>query len=228
MFSSADQPHFTQALEGADFQVLAFKSRETLNTPFAFELELVSEQAFLDLEKLLHKEAFWQISTSGTGIHGQVYSISRGKAGRRLTRYHLSLRPHMSYLTHRVNQRIFQQMTVRQIIAQVLEEHGILANDYHFQLGATYPECVYCVQYDESEHPFIQRLCKEEGIHFHFQHSPNAHLLVFGDDQTGAGGVSAGHRAGGGHAGGQALWPAFGDAYQPRHPPRLQLHQAAY
>ena len=89
MFSSADQPHFTQALEGADFQVLAFKSRETLNTPFAFELELVSEQAFLDLEKLLHKEAFWQISTSGTGIHRQVYSISRGNAGRRLTRLNL-------------------------------------------------------------------------------------------------------------------------------------------
>ena len=111
MFSAADQPHFTLTLEGADFQVLAFKGRETLNMPFAFELELVSERAFLDLEKLLHKQAFLQISPSGTGIHGQVYSISRGEAGRRLTRYHLSLRPHLSYLAHRVNQRIFQQMT---------------------------------------------------------------------------------------------------------------------
>ena len=184
MFSPADQPHFTLTLEGADFQVLAFKGRETLNMPFAFELELVSERAFLDLEKLLHKQAFLQISPLGTGIHGQVYSISRGEAGRRLTRYHLSLRPHLSYLAHRVNQRIFQQMTVRQIIAQVLEEHGILANDYHFQLGATYPERVYCVQYDESDLTFIQRLCEEEGIHFHFQHSPSAHLLVFGDDQS--------------------------------------------
>ena len=75
-------------------------------------------------------------------------------------------------------------MTVPQIIAQVLEEHGILANDNHFQLGATYPQRVYCVQYDESDLTFIQRLCEEEGIHFHFQHSPSAHLLVFGDDQT--------------------------------------------
>lgn len=184
MFSPANQPQFTLTLAGADFQVLSFKGTETLNAPFAFELELVSERAFLDLEKLLHQQAFLQLSSSGSGIHGLVYSIAQGEAGRRLTRYSLSLRPQLAYLEHRVNQRIFQQMTVRQIIAQVLEEHGILANDYRFQLGATYPERVYCVQYDESDLHFIRRLCEEEGIHFHFQHSPEGHLLVFGDDQT--------------------------------------------
>src|SRR5690554_78543 len=31
---------------------------------------------------------------------------------------------------------------------------------------------------------FIQRLCEEEGIHYHFRHSPDGHHLVFGDDQT--------------------------------------------
>ena len=184
MFSPANQPQFTLTLAGADFQVLSFKGTETLNAPFAFELELVSERAFLDLEKLLHQQAFLQLSSSGSGIHGLVYSIAQGEAGRRLTRYSLSLRPQLAYLEHRVNQRIFQQLTVRQIIAQVLEEHGILASDYRFQLGATYPERVYCVQYDESDLHFIRRLCEEEGIHFHFQHSPEGHLLVFGDDQT--------------------------------------------
>ena len=47
MFSPADQPHFTLTLAGADFQVLAFKGREALNMPFVFDLELVSERAFL-------------------------------------------------------------------------------------------------------------------------------------------------------------------------------------
>ncbi|WP_323152041.1 contractile injection system protein, VgrG/Pvc8 family, partial [Pseudomonas glycinae] len=42
----------------------------------------------------------------------------------------------------------------------------------------------YCVQYDESDLHFIQRLCEEEGIHYHFQHSATGHKLVFGDDQT--------------------------------------------
>jgi len=40
------------------------------------------------------------------------------------------------------------------------------------------------VQYDETDLHFIQRLCEEEGIHYHFQHSAEGHVLVFGDDQT--------------------------------------------
>ncbi|NTT15834.1 type VI secretion system Vgr family protein, partial [Pseudomonas aeruginosa] len=90
----------------------------------------------------------------------------------------------LAYLAQRSNQRIFQHLTVPQIVALILEEHGILADAYRFQLGTRYPEREYCVQYDESDLHFVQRLCAEEGIHFHFRHSAEAHLLVFGDDQT--------------------------------------------
>jgi len=75
-------------------------------------------------------------------------------------------------------------MTVDAIIAQVLEEHGIQGDTYRFQLDAAYPTRTYCVQYDETDLHFIQRLCEEEGIHYHFQHSPSGHVLVFGDNQT--------------------------------------------
>ena len=186
MFAPANQASFSLTLNGQDtlFQVLSFTGRERLNQPFEFEVELVSEMAALDLESLLHGQTFLQLAEDGTGVHGLAYSIAQGDAGKRLTRYRISLRPQLAYLAHRINQRIFQQMTVRQIISQVLEEHGILSIDYRFQLGATYPERVYCVQYDESDLHFIQRLCEEEGIHFHFQHSAKGHLLVFGDDQT--------------------------------------------
>ena len=70
------------------------------------------------------------------------------------------------------------------IVALILEEHGILGDAYRFHLGATYPERDYCTQYDETDLHFIQRLCEEEGIHFHFQHSTQGHVLVFGDDQS--------------------------------------------
>lgn len=186
MFAPANQAQFSLTLNGQDtlFQVLSFTGLERLNQPFEFELELVSENAALDLESLLHGQTFLQLAEDGTGVHGLAYSIAQGDAGKRLTRYRISLRPQLAYLSHRINQRIFQQMTVQQIISQVLEEHGILSIDYRFQLGATYPERVYCVQYDESDLHFIQRLCEEEGIHFHFQHSAKGHFLVFGDDQT--------------------------------------------
>jgi type VI secretion system secreted protein VgrG len=116
---------------------------------------------------------------------------------------------------------------VPKIIAQVLEEHGILADAYSFQLNAV-PERDYCVQYDESDLHFIQRLCEEEGIHYHFQHSASGHKLVFGDDQTvfrNLGSLPARLRHGRRRTGDQALQPAPGNPHQPHHPPRLRLRK---
>ena len=186
MFAPANQTHFSLSIEGVshDLQVLEFSGREAISQPFAFELELVSERPDLDLESLLHQSAFLALSQTGNGIHGQIYRIAQGESGKRLTRYHVTLRPQLAYLAHRTNQRIFQHLTVEKIIGQVLEEHGIQANAYQFQLGSIYPEREYCVQYDESDLHFVQRLCEEEGIHYHFQYSDQGHVLVFGDDQT--------------------------------------------
>ncbi|QQN49533.1 type VI secretion system Vgr family protein [Stutzerimonas balearica] len=187
MFNPANHPHFSLQLPVAhDLQVLEFRGREALSTPFAFEVELVSERPDLELESLLHQPAFLAFAPDGAGIHGLVHRIAQGESGKRLTRYRLTLVPQLAYLAHRSNQRIFQHLTVPQIVTQVLEEHGILAGVGHrFDLGpVVYLEREYCVQYDESDLHFIQRLCEEEGIHYHFQHSADGHVLVFGDDQT--------------------------------------------
>ncbi|HEP9905836.1 TPA: type VI secretion system tip protein VgrG [Pseudomonas aeruginosa] len=186
MFNPANQTHFSLSLDGLrhDLQVLEFSGHEGISRPYRFELELVSERAGLDLEALMHRPAFLAFTPQGQGVHGLVYGAAQGDAGKRLTRYRLTLVPHLAYLAQRNNQRIFQHLTVPQIVALVLEEHGILADAYRFQLGTRYPEREYCVQYDESDLHFVQRLCAEEGIHFHFWHSAEAHLLVFGDDQT--------------------------------------------
>ena len=186
MFAAANQTHFSLTIEGVshDLQVLEFNGREAISQPFEFELELVSERPDLDLESLLHQAAFLAFDQAGHGIHGQIYRVAQGESGKRLTRYHVTLRPQLAYLAHRTNQRIFQHLTVEKIISQVLQEHGIQANAYQFQLGSIYPEREYCVQYDESDLHFVQRLCEEEGIHYHFQHSEQDHVLVFGDDQT--------------------------------------------
>ncbi|CAD2266707.1 Actin cross-linking toxin VgrG1 [Stutzerimonas stutzeri] len=187
MFNAANKTHFTLSLEGVehDFKVLEFRGREGISQPYRFDLELVSERPDLDLQSLLHRPAFLAFAPDGSGVHGLVHQAAQGESGKRLTRYRLTLVPQLAYLAHRTNQRIFQHLTVPQIIAQVLEEHGIQADAYRFGLGpVVYPPREYCVQYDETDLHFIQRLCEEEGIHYHFQHAASGHVLVFGDDQT--------------------------------------------
>lgn len=186
MFNPANQTHFSLTIDGFahDFQVLAFTGEEALSRPYLFSVDFVSERSDLALESLFDREAFLTLDAKGNGIHGRVYHIVHSAHGQHLMRYSLALVPQLSYLRHRINRRIYQQFSVPKIVALILEEHGVVGDAYRFHLGATYPDREYCTQYNETDLHFVQRLCEEEGIHFHFQHSAQGHVLVFGDDQA--------------------------------------------
>ncbi|CAI8923161.1 Type VI secretion system spike protein VgrG4b [Pseudomonas sp. IT-P258] len=185
MFAPANTAQFDLLIPTVchDFKVVAFHGRETLSSLYALQLELVSERPDIDLESLLSQPAFLQFGLNGEGLHGCIEDVWVGDAGPRLTRYHLTLVPALHYLQFSHQQRIFQQLTVAQIIAQVLKGHGILADAYTFHVSSSLPR-EYCTQYGESDFQFVQRLCSEEGIAWHHQHSPQGHYLVFTDDQT--------------------------------------------
>jgi len=225
MFISAPPNRFALTLPGfePELRVLAFTGSEAISQPYRFELELVSRHPDLNLDGLLHRQGFLAFNDNGAGIHGQVYSIGQGDTGRRWTHYHLTLVPQLTYLGHRFNQRIFQNLSVPQIIAQVLKDHGILGNAFSFNLAMPFPAREYCVQYNESDLDFIQRLCEEDGLHYHFQLqpgraspgirrrpdllSPSARSLA----------LCAGQRHRGFDAQHQVLRPANGNPQQPCH-----------
>ena len=233
MFAAANQTHFSLAIDGLalDLQVLSFSGREAISQPFAFDLELVGERPVPDLESLLYKPAFLTLGPAGNGIHGLVRSAGQGDSGKRLTRYRITLVPQLAYLAQRTNQRIFQHLTVPQIVGRVLEEHGILADAYRFQLGTRYPEREYCVQYDER--PAVRPAPVLRGGHplsFPAQrHGAPAGVRRRPDGVPAAraGGLPAGLRPGRRPAGGQALRRTPGNPHQPRHPPRLRLRETA-
>ncbi len=185
MFAPANTAQFDLLIPAVrhDFKVLAFRGAEVISSLYAIHIELVSERPDVDLESLLSQPAFLQFGLNGEGLHGCIEDVWVGDAGPRLTRYHLTLVPALHYLQFSHQQRIFQQLTVAQIIAQVLKGHGILADAYTFHVSSSTPR-EYCTQYGESDFQFVQRLCSEEGIAWHHQHSPQGHHLVFTDDQT--------------------------------------------
>lgn len=175
---------FTLQLADLDVQVLAFEAEEAIGRPYRIELELVSGQPDLDLPALLRQPA-WLALDEARGMHGLVWRIEQTQCSHPISHYRLELRPALAWLEQRRNCRIFEQLSVPQILQKLLAEHGILGDTCRFVLSGDYPPRDYCVQYAESDLHFLQRLCEEEGLHYHFLHAPEqGHVLVFGDDQS--------------------------------------------
>ena len=185
MFKSANTAQFALHIPAVrnDFKVLAFEGVEAISALYSIKVELVSENPDFDLESMLSQPAYLQFGLNGEGLHGHIEDAFVGEPGKRLTRYHLKLVPRLHYLQFSYDQRIFQNLTASQIIAQVLKGHGIQADAFAFHVS-TSPEREYCTQYGETDFEFVQRLCAEDGIAWHHQHSPEGHVLVFTDDQT--------------------------------------------
>src|SRR5215471_6384840 len=99
----------------------------------------------------------------------------------RFTIYHAELVPHLWLLAFRHWSRIFQQLSVPDIIKKVLGESGLSSDRYRFVLQNQYEPREYCVQYRESELNFVSRLMEEEGIFYFFEHTPESHVLVMAD-----------------------------------------------
>ena len=68
-----------------ELQVVAFKGSEALDQPYFIQVQLVSEDPFLDLEALLHQPVYLAFGEAGQGLHGQIYAIGRDDPGTRLT-----------------------------------------------------------------------------------------------------------------------------------------------
>jgi len=189
MLVSNHQTRFSLAIANLKrdykLQVLQFKGQEGLTLPYCFDIELVIDRHELDLDDYLHKPAYLCIDEQeGYGFHGLIHQFVQGETSLDLTHYHLKLVPQLFYLEHRTNQRIFQKLTVQQIIEQVLGEHGILSDRYRFELDTRgYEPRDHCTQYKESDLHFVQRLCEEEGIAYRFEHERESHTLVFSDHQ---------------------------------------------
>ena len=175
MFNPADETHFTLSVDGLEntgLQVLNFQGKESISLTYTFEITLVNKFIRFDITQLLSKTAYLAFTPDGNnGVHGVILSVRRGPVGNDYAEYSIILAPRFSHLEKRTNQRIFQHKTVPQIISQILSEYGILEGSQHlFRLKETYPERDYCVQYDETDAYFIQRLCYEEGIPVSYTH----------------------------------------------------------
>ena len=90
--------------------------------------------------------------------------------------------PALAYLRYIVDTRIFQDMSVLEVVQALFDEKlGPRSRVLRDECQRTYPKHEYLVQYDESCLSFVQRLLESEGIHYYFDHEQDHEVLVLAD-----------------------------------------------
>jgi type VI secretion system secreted protein VgrG len=172
---------------GKDVLLLeGFHGLEGVSRLFNFELRMLSEKKDISFEEIVGKQATIKILQSGMDdryINGIISSFTQRGSSQldrgqnpKLTIYSATLVPWLWVLTRTSDCRIFQKMTVPDILRHVFQEHGF--SDFDFRLHGTFAEREYCVQYRETDFNFVSRLMEEEGICYFFEHYEKKHTLV--------------------------------------------------
>jgi len=186
---SANSTWFTfDAGDGIEFGVYAFSGAEEMHRPFEFEIELVHMSAGMDFSELMGQAACLAMADRSGGVrhvHGIIRQFEQLHTANLRTHYRCLLVPRLWYLGLVTDHRIFQDMSVVQIIEVILKEQGFAGDSFSFRCFYEYAPRKYCVQYGETSLHFISRLCEEEGIAYYFEHSPQGHVLCFTDREGG-------------------------------------------
>ncbi|WP_325985350.1 type VI secretion system tip protein VgrG [Pseudomonas protegens] len=155
---------------------------EELGRLFDYQLQLTSTDANIDLNQLLGKPMGLSVQLDGGGqryFHGIVARCSQNIDTGQFASYEVTLRPWLWLLSRTSDCRIFQNLSIPQIIKQVFRDLGF--SDFEDALSRPYREWEYCVQYRETSFDFVSRLMEQEGIYYFFRHEKDRHVVVLAD-----------------------------------------------
>lgn len=170
--------------------VLRLEGKEQLGMLPEWHVDLVSDVSLLGVREEIpmsdlvgHRATITIAHGAERHINGYITEAQRGERRGRFNAYRITMRPWLWFATRNRNSRVFQSMTVEDIVSEVLETYSA---DYTFNCSETgYPTLDYCVQYNESDFDFISRLLEESGIYYYFTHTGDTHTLVLVDGMGG-------------------------------------------
>jgi type VI secretion system secreted protein VgrG len=166
---------------GPDVLLLTgFTGREAISGLFELHLELQAErETKIPFEKLMGQSVSVRVryaEDKDRWFNGIVSRFSQGGRDEEFTHYRAEVVPQLWLWTRKVQSRIFQHLTIPEILKHVLDGLKVV-----WEIHDKYEPRDYCVQYRESDFAFASRLMEEEGIHYYFKHTDGSHEMVVTD-----------------------------------------------
>lgn len=162
---------------------------ETVSRGFVYTIDLLTLASDDKVRSLLGKPVtLWlynDFETVRRPLHGHIRHLSQLTVDiRGYRRWRAEVVPFMWFLTRSVDCRIFQDLTIPEIVRTVFDEHEL--TNYELRLRDQYPKLVFCVQYRETAFSFVSRLMEHAGTFYWFEHHDDRHVLVVADNNRAA------------------------------------------
>jgi len=174
----------SEPLAGIDLIVQEMRLVEALNDPYRLDLRVAVRDPDVDLSAMLGKDCVLEIARVDNvrRVCGLVRQIDEAERTDESQTADLIIVPALWMLGLRRNTRIFQEMSVGDILDAVLAESlGPYSRTHELDLQEEYPTREYCVQYQETDLDFCHRLMEEHGISYAFEHEGEQETLLLRD-----------------------------------------------
>src|SRR5688572_6148122 len=137
---------------GDVLKLRSMSGHEEVSRLFEYQLLARSSEKTIAADDLLGTPVAVSLETGVSGeakrwFHGIVAGFGIDGVDGRDFSYRLTVRPWLWLLTRAANVRIFQELSVPEIVKQVLQAYSGTVVD---ELGGSYAKRTYCVQYRET------------------------------------------------------------------------------
>ncbi|RZO66330.1 MAG: type VI secretion system tip protein VgrG [Sandaracinaceae bacterium] len=174
-------------LSGLDLHVIRVEARERLFEVYEVTVDCLVDDP-VELERLLGESASVRLATRqgrARHWHGIVWSaeIAAGVGGDNVMR--IVVTPDLRRLALGRDCRVFRDLTVSEIVDDVLRRGGLSDDSWGWHIGERLPAHTNVHQYNESDYAFVRRLLAEEGLSFAVENDTASARVRFFDSVSG-------------------------------------------
>ncbi|MBC2836444.1 type VI secretion system Vgr family protein [Paragemmobacter straminiformis] len=174
---------YAPMIKGANFTRAVID--EGLSEPMSATVEFAVSDRDLDYSKILGRELAVRVAIGEEkwrDFRGIAFEIEYIGMFEGLYLYSVQLRSWLWLLTLSKNNRVFQDLSLQDIVKRVIGDYG--QSDFEFKTSREYKKRPYTIQHNETDFDFLSRLLEEEGMYY-FSNCENGKEKIFFVDGIG-------------------------------------------
>jgi type VI secretion system secreted protein VgrG len=144
--------------------VLRFRGTESLSRPFSWQIEFTTAQQMTPDQGVMKYASF--VMRNSKTVHGIITRLEWLSTNADESHYRATLESRLALLSLSRRCALYQNVSVPEVVEQLLRAHGQEGPDFEFTLSRHYPVRELITQWRETDLQFIQRILSEVGIWF--------------------------------------------------------------